>query len=220
MRRKDVSPGELPKLVSLKQANTSWLKIERETGIPRRIAKRAYEQWQRNQAWEQLKEARKDVAAEEFRKHLDALTQMADSLIGALRVPSSSSETSKADDLLAGLWQKDVSPAPEPSEFAVRRYLSDRDMRRIERRNRLVFQALQAHTQGKVKWEALEEWKKSWDDGVSYLAQLRKQALDVMKGYLAQKPGLKERMEKATALKDIVDRLVVLVLGKVWKGVP
>lgn len=47
MKKIEVSEIELDKILKFKGEKASWLKIERETGIERRIAKRAYEEWNR-----------------------------------------------------------------------------------------------------------------------------------------------------------------------------
>jgi hypothetical protein len=87
MRRRHVSPEELAMIIRLRHENASWLKIQRETGVPRRIGQRAYVQWGRSQASEELKEARKDVAAQAFREHMDSLVTLATSFVMNLEVP-------------------------------------------------------------------------------------------------------------------------------------
>ena len=51
MKKRLLADDEFNQVLKLKQAGASWLKIQREAGIPRRIAQRAYEDWQRNQSW-------------------------------------------------------------------------------------------------------------------------------------------------------------------------
>ena len=69
MKRVVLSNSQLEQVLSLRQNGLSWVKIQRETGIPRRIARRDYEESQQRQ----LESARKDVAAQEYRLHLDLL---------------------------------------------------------------------------------------------------------------------------------------------------
>ena len=64
-----MSDEQLTQLINLKRAGSSWVKIQRETGINRRTAKRAYDKWHRSQNLDVFKEARKDAAAQAFRVH-------------------------------------------------------------------------------------------------------------------------------------------------------
>ena len=100
MRRRDLSHKELAKVITLRQESASWLKIQRETGIPRRIAQRAHEQYLRSQAREELKAARKEVAAEEFRTHLRLVTGFAESIVLTVCIPSSPNEMRHAKEAL------------------------------------------------------------------------------------------------------------------------
>ena len=87
MHRKKLSDKELNKIIRLRQDRASWLRIQRETGIHRQTAKRAYDKWERSKSLEELKEARKDVAAQVFREHMESLVILATSLVSNLAVP-------------------------------------------------------------------------------------------------------------------------------------
>lgn len=78
VKRIELSESQLESVIQLRQRRGySWLRIERETHIPRRVAKREYLRWEQQQAREDLQTARREVAAEEFREHLDALLDLA-----------------------------------------------------------------------------------------------------------------------------------------------
>jgi len=213
MRRRDLSHEELAKVIRLRQENATWLKIQRETGVPRRIAQRAYEQYVRSQAREELKAARKEVAAEEFRTHLGLLTGFAESIVLTICIPSSPNETRHAKEVLGMLYQRDrlhevdFIPAIEPTE---------RGKRRASYQNRMLFESLQAHTCGKVRWQALDEWEEAWDTCREDLIKLREEAHEVLSNILNQKPKLIDRIVTESVKKNAMERVAEGVLYIVW----
>jgi len=213
MRRRDVSPEELARIIRLRQSDTSWLKIQRDTGVSRRIAKRAYEEWGRSQAREELKVARKEVAVEEFRTHLSLLTGFAESIVLTICIPSSPNETRQAKEVLGMLWQRDrlheveFIPAIDPTE---------RGKRRAFHQNQMLFESLQAHISGKVRWQALDEWEKAWDTCKEDLAKFREEAHEIVLNILDQKPKLIDKIVEGRGKKDAMERMMDGVLQIVW----
>jgi len=216
MRRRDLSHEELAKVIRLRHENATWLKIQRETSIPRRIAQRAYEQYERSQAREELKAARKEVAAEEFRTHLGLLTGFADSIVLTICIPSSPNETRHAKDVLGMLYERDrlhevdFIPAIDPTE---------RGKRRAALQNQLLFESLRAHTYGRVRWQALGEWEDAWDTCREDLAKFREEAYEIVLNILDQKPKLTDRIVKGSGKKDAIERMVDGVLHVVWPNI-
>ena len=164
MRRRDLSEEELAQVIKLRRAGSSWVKIQSKTGINRRTAKRAYDKWQRSQSMEELREARKDVAAEEFREHKNSLITLAGSLVVALSVPSRPDEMkTNAEQFFSELWEQDllqrwVNLPSETREYYLMSQEHKRDMQFNFRKNQLLFNSLQEHTRGEgIRWEALEE---------------------------------------------------------------
>jgi hypothetical protein len=214
VRRRDLSHEELAKVIRLRQENASWLKIQRETGIPRRIAQRAYEQYQRSQAREELKAARKEVAAEEFRMHLNLLTRLADNIVLTICIPSSPNETRHAkevlDMLLQGDWLHEVDfiPAVDPTE---------RGKRQMGRQSQMLFESLQVHTHAKVRWQALDEWEEAWDTCISDLVKFREEAQKILSNILNQKPKLIEKIVEVSRKKDAMERMIDGVLHMAWQ---
>jgi hypothetical protein len=219
MRKRILSQEELHRIIALKQVKNSWLKIERDTGVPRQIARRAYDQWQSSQARDQLSDARKQVAAEEFRKHLKELNQLADSLVLSLYIPVSPVETMKADTLLNAVWQMDLS-RNEQTERIVTDFSTERRQRQTERRNRMLLQSLKEHTRGKVRWEALDQWEKSWDNCINYLLELKNNCRELIDGYLSLKKGVKKEISTKDSLEELKDKILETVLEFIWKGNP
>ncbi len=216
MRRRDVSPEELARIIRLRQSDTSWLQIQRDTGVSRRVAKRVYEEWGRSQAREELKAARKELAVEEFRTHLNLLTGFAESIVLTVCIPSSPNDTRHAKEILAVLWQRDrlhevdFIPAINPTE---------RGKRRAALQNQMLFKSLQAHTYGKVRWQALGEWEEAWDTSRENLIKLGEEAHEVLSNILDQKPKLTDRIVKGSGKKDAIERMVNGMLHVVWPSI-
>ncbi|MBA7659633.1 hypothetical protein ES703_67618 [subsurface metagenome] len=211
MRRRDVSPEELARIIRLRQGDTSWLQIQRDTGVSRRIAKRAYEEWGRSQAREELKTARKEVAAEEFRIHLNLMTEFEEDIIRTVCIQSMADDKRKAKDVLDVVWQRDrlhevdFIPAIDPTE---------KGRRRVRHQNQMLFESLQAHTYGEVRWQALDEWEQAWDMNREALIKLGEEANE-LPNILG--PRLTDRIVEGSRTKDPLKLMIEGVLHVVWK---
>ena len=215
MRRRDVSPEELARIINLRQINTSWLKIQRDIGVPRRIAKRAYEGWNRSQSREELKEARKVVAAEEFRIHLACLVKLAEALVKALKIPQPTHPPISAEEnLRIFLWESDIA-----GEYGVYGPSGTSRSWNCLRQNQILFKSLQSHTHEKVDWQMLEQWKKTWDECIRVQDVLRQEARGRLMDVLKQKSGLTDRIEKGSREKNTLDRMANGVLHTIWQGI-
>jgi hypothetical protein len=203
------------KVITLRTAGYSWMKIQKEVGIDRRTAKRVYEQWEHNQAKEELKAARQNVAAEEFRNHMQSLVKLEQSLFEVLTVPKMPSERRKANELLLQLWERDIGGEYGayglPGAKAETRYMV--------RQNQLIFKSLQVHTQGKVDWRAMGKWEESWNQCVSALVEFETAGHKILQNILEQKPDLKTAILKETDRKDMTERILKGILYIVWQYV-
>jgi len=229
MRRRDVSSEELAKIIRLRDENASWLKIQRETGVPRRIGQRAYVQWEHSQAREELKEARKDVAAQAFREHLKSLTTLAGSL--GLSVPSSIADMEKnAEQFFSELWEQDLLQRGPLSSLDIGtgevytrlpRPLVDRRFIILE--NELLFKCLQDHTRGEgVRWETLDEWGKARDNCAKIVPKLRKETSVVVDNFLNQEREanfLQRVKEESVESGNAVEQMAKAVLSAIWQGI-
>jgi len=216
MKRKELSDSELDLVIKLRQGSASWLGIQNKTGIPRRVAKRVYENWEHSQSLEELKAARRDVAGEEFRKHLRCLTLLAECLLDCLCVPSSPNETRNADEFLGQLYLRDIYQEAETGGTSWPG--GEKETRRIQRQNQMLFKSLQSHTRQEVHWEALEEWKQAWNACIKALNGLRTEASEVVENILNQKPNLKNKVQKGSGKKDAVKRMMKGVLATIWSN--
>lgn len=198
MKRRDLSQDELTQVIRLKQAGTSWVKIQRETGINRRTAKRVYEEWERSQSRDELKAVRKDVAAEEFRKHLQCLIKLAQSLVNALGIPGPN-ETLSAKGVLLNLWRRDI--VGEYGAYGSGK-LQTYGSETCVRQNQMLFESLKDHTREK-RWNALNEWEQAWDNCIQIFSKLRKEAREVIENILDQEEkGLLNRVKEGNKRED------------------
>lgn len=214
MRRRNISSEELAKVIALRQGNASWLKIQRDTGVPRRVAQRAYEQWGRGQAREELKAARKEVAAEEFRSHLLCLVKLAQSLVDTLYIPQPTSHPTMAKEVLLHLWQSDIvgefgAYGPPGIKQKPETYL---------RQNQMLLKSLKVHTREK-DWLALEQWGEAFDTCNTILSRLREKTGQTLSNILKRDPKLAERIMKGCRNRDVVERMADGVLHVVWQNI-
>lgn len=216
MRRRILSDQELEEVIKRKQSGASWLKIQNETGIPRRTAKRAYEDWERSRSLEDMSQVRRDVAMVEFRQHLHHLRKLADSLVDYLSVPDLPI-TESSHEVLSRLWQRNIIGEPN----AERGWAggAERATRRIVRQNRLLFEALRDHTRGEIRWEALNEWERAWDNSIHCLNELRKEAHEMVGNILDQQRDLRARIQEESVERDAVDRMAEAVLRAIWLAI-
>ncbi len=229
MKKIELAPEELDKVIKLKKSGTSWLKIQHETGINRRTAKRAYEKWEHSQSPEVLREARRDVAAKAFLEHMSSLITLAGSVVAALSVPSSPNLMDRnAEQFFSGLWHQDLLlrwtyiPS-ETREYYLMSQEHKRDMQFNFLENELLFKCLQDHTRGEgVRWEALKEWKKARDNCVKSLPKLRKELSVGVNNFLKQEREtnfLQRIKEEERTGHNPGDEMAKAVLNAVWQGV-
>ena len=166
MRKRYVSDGELNQVIKLKQSGASWMMIQNQTGVPRRSAQKAYEDWQRSQSIDELKAARVDVAAEEFRKHVDQLINLVESLARGLEVPKTPKITMNAEGYLDSLLEKIYR---EPKGYDITQIIETRESQRFLREYHMLLKSLEYHTREKVHWQLLERWKEAWNACTDHL---------------------------------------------------
>ena len=82
--------------------------------------------------------------------------------------------------------------------------------------NKALFESLQAHTCGKVRWQALDEREEAWDTCRKDLIKLQEEAHEVLSNILNEKSRLIDRIAKGSREKDVMKRMVEGVLYVVW----
>ena len=215
MKKRELSPIELKNVVELRRLGANWVEIARETKVERRAAKRAYEEWERDQKINEQKAVRFRVAAEAFHEHIDDLIRLAESLVSALHVPEMLRWLDNADEALDQLWMRNIQVELEPSPTS---QPTSGERERVVRRNKMLFKSLQKHTQEKVRWEALEEWKQARNNVVEYSKELRLEAIEVI-GNNLNELGLKGRIKTAIGGNDVTERISDGLREVIWRGI-
>lgn len=230
MRRTQLSNDELDKVLRLRQIGTNWSKIQHETGIHRRTAKHAYEKWQQSQTPQELKDARKEVAAKALFDHLHSLITLAAFLVTNLRVPPGPSIETNAERFFDGLWQSllwqdayaeeryNLGQGYVYAAGAPQCYLIGDSQTKVLQ-NKLLFRSLQEHTAGgEAPWQALSKWKMARDNCVQLLPELRKETREVVKNFVDQERQSKllHNLEEADIGDDPVNLMAETVLTAIW----
>ncbi len=216
MRKRYVSDDELNQIIKLKQAGASWLMIQNQTGVPRRSARNAYEDWQRSQSIDELKAARVGIAAEEFRKHVDLLIIVAETLAGGLEVPATPKMTINADELLYSLWEKSYRGI---KNYQPDKTIETRERQRFIREYQMLLKSLQYHTQEKVHWEVLKDWKQAWNSSISHLKRLEKEANSIAENIIKTDASLFETINSKSGQDKVEGRLAQTVLNVIWQNI-
>ncbi|MBA7650619.1 hypothetical protein ES703_58429 [subsurface metagenome] len=231
MRHRSLSDEELNGIINLKRAGTSWVKIQAETGINRRTAKRAYEKWERSQSLRELRDARKEVSAAEFRHHIEDLKNLAMSLAINSSVPPSPADMTNTEQFFPGLFEQDLLQrfsymGIETKQMSLlpgwNRYM---DKQFSIRENELLFQSLQDHIRAEVgRWNALEQWKEARDNSAKVLDKLRKETRVVVNNFLKQEREtnfLQRTIEASGERKPVeqVEQMAEAALNAIWRDI-
>jgi hypothetical protein len=213
MKKIVLSHNQLEQVIDLCEKGVSWVKIEKETGVARRIAKREYDEWLAKQSQRQLEEARREVVAQEYRMHLNLLSQMANLLLDSLVIPAPLTDLRGADEVISQFLKKDFYQ--DQLTFEVRLGQQQRE-NRVVRMNELLFKSLRDHTQRKVPWQVLDEWKETRNSCVEDIIKMRKEIREVFVNIVNQKPKLKEKIDKANKDSKVLEHCVDGILIYVW----
>ncbi len=208
MKKRELSDAELQTVISLKQKGQSWLRIQNDTGIPRHIAKRSYNQWQSSKSIDQLKEARKEVAVEEFKVHLKVLVSLAQSIIASLRIPTLMETVSFSEINQTWMDNKPKDNWDIPAQL-------------VYKRKERLFQSLQEHMQEKIDWQLLGDWKQARAGLNDRIKMLYNEAMEIMKNILSQREytDVKTAIEKQLKGEVSIDKLTDGVIELVWRGI-
>lgn len=192
MKRILLSNSQLEQVLDLREKGVSWVKIEKATGIARRIAKREYDEWSAKQSQRQLEDARKEVVAQEYRIHLNLLSYMANSLLDSLVIPNPLSDLRSADEVISQFLTKNFYQ-DQPS-FELRLEDQQRE-KRINRMNELLYKSLRDHTERKVSWQALDIWCEARNHCMEDIEKIKKEISAFFTNILKQKTEQKSELK-------------------------
>ncbi len=231
MKKKELTHDQLDKVITLRQIGASWLKIQRETGINRRTAKRAYEKWHRSKSLEELKAARKDVAAQAFREHMDSLVTLATSLVANLNVPSSPDDMkTNAEEFLSLLWEQDllhhyISPRNDVDLYTMGYtqpfHIGDPQFYRREKE--LIFESLKVHTREEIRWDDIldNRWGRARDNCAKIVPKLREETSKVVNNFLNQErqADFLQSIKEGSGEDDPAERIAGAVFREIWRAI-
>lgn len=216
MRKRYVSDDELNQVIKLKQSGASWMMIQNQTGVPRRSAQKAYEDWQRSQSIDELKAARVDVAAEEFRKHVDQLINLAESLASGLEVPKIPTLTMNAGEYLDSLWEKTYR---EIQGYNLSQTIENRERQRFIREYHMLLKSLEYHTREKVHWQLLEKWKEAWNDCISHLSNFKNETDTIAANLIDIDANLIKTINDKSQRETAAEMMAQAVLNEIWQNI-
>lgn len=162
----------------------SWAAIGRELDINRQVLKREYTNWEESQAQaslqvvqeEPIQAVRQEALVEEFHKHLDSLSALAQELSEPLDKALTSRHGTPSDDVFAPVLEVD-RPLSNAAEEAY-----GGKMRQVwRRRRRWLYQSLLAHLAVTSWAENLQNWKECLPARDTAQRQLENRALQCLR---------------------------------------
>lgn len=180
MRRRFVSDEDLDTVISLRKSGAGWLKIQEVTGIPRRTAKRVYDEWQQSRAAEEVTTARRQVAAEAFNSHMRDLVKLAHEISAGLATPGLA-DRRDGTQVLGSIFEADIHGNGQDKTHypSIRRDVED-----IKRQNRVLFDSLKEHTKDTVNWQTLADWQVARDEWKMNMERLESTAAELVRNIL------------------------------------
>ena len=167
-----------------------------------------------------MKEARKIVAAEVMREHINYLLQVAKALTENLRVPTLNDIPFNADQFLDELWKiniiyRNISP---DSVYNNLKIYSKEDN---PRQNRMLFKSLVTHTQDKVQWGDLDKWKNSWNNNINIISFLKLETLKMIDVFLnreeSKTPNITANIKKDTQHKNPYEQMAEVIINELLR---
>lgn len=219
MKKIDVTEEQMERIIRMRERGVSWLQIQENTEVPRRVAQRAYREWERRRLADELKAVRRELAAEDFRKHRGYVIELAQETvekidISTLPVLEGTAEAYLSSLLTTNRWVVKEEEGVQVTGTVASRVLSDRQ---VKRQNEMLFKSLKEHTSGKVRWGAYEEWKSAWDDCSRAMDDLKEEIHHRLGGELETRPELMSGFVESGP-EETIKTLVDTVLKTLWRS--
>lgn len=202
MRRRYISDEERENIVQLRKSGAGWLRIETMTGIPRRTAKRAFEETQQRQSKDEIQAARRQVVADLFQLHLIDLIAMAEAIVTSLSQPDLADKRD-GNSILANVLATNIRNRRMTGQVVG---AEQTDV--IRRQNRILLDSLKQHTDSKIRWQKLDDWRMARNEWQNGMRQLRATSMTLIRNFMKQESN---RWDPAisTKLDDrLIDRMV------------
>lgn len=205
MRWRYVPDEKLNDIIRLKNSRASWVKIQKETGVPRRTAQRAYEEYEKSKSVQELKAARQQVISEQFNYHLQDLIAFAHSLTFGLGDPTIGDKRS-ADEIIDEIFKRNIR-VHRINNSLTGNTSTQKDV--VIRQNKMLFESLKAHTREVVRWKPLEEWRTARDSWIHNLNNLKKEATKIVDNLLQEKVDQIEIPEITAGVFEAACRAII-----------
>jgi len=222
MKKREVTGAALKNIIALRQLGSNWTKIEDETKVERRAAKRAYEEWKHAKEIEERDAARFRIEAEAWLEHTNDLVSLAAGLISKLSLSPVLADLEKnSKQFLSVLWKEDLLQRYVSSETGEKIYPGD--LETYWQEQKLLFESLKVHTKGKVRWDALDtDWKGARDKCADIVSQLRA-GITMVVGNSILEQQMVGSIEDATKLMaegmDPRKRIEEVMLTQLWQRI-
>ena len=223
-----ISDEMLEKIVALVQGGANWSKIQRETGIDRRTAKNVYKKWELNSSVEDLQKVRREIAAVEFRTHMDSMVTLAMTLVSNLSLPSSIADMKRnSQEFFEWFWQQDLllrySDSPQATIIPVDNegFLTG-DQKIYYEEKKLLFKSLRDHTRGEVQWNVLDnDWKNARDKCTISVPDFLKRTRELVDNYIknATDTDFLKKVKKATKKDDPAKNITETIVNVMWRSI-
>jgi len=216
MRKKYITEEELEKIKRFVELGASWLKIQDETKIPRRSAKRAYEEYMRSKSGDDLKAGRQQVISEQFHAHMRDLISLAQSLVSSIGEPVVG-DTRSSEKVLDSILEIDVR-THRISNRLMGTTSATKEL--VIRQNKILLQSLKVHTHETVEWEMLDEWGRDRNIWINKLIELNKEAGEIINNLIQGEQFGKIIKDNVDLIKinEIADGIVDATVRAILNG--
>ncbi len=209
-----VTQQTLEHIIRLRQEGSTWKSIGVAAKVPRRTAKRLFEAWQRATSVIEMDAVRRDIARDELRRHLDAMSWLAQGLVAHLTLEDAVRSTGTAEEHLKSLWTRGIPDRLVPGGAS---FEGDPSEGQAVRRNQLLFRALKEHARG-VDWRELDSWKAAWNAWGRPRTALEKTVLAAVGRLSRAYPDLEDRVFMGLGAPHPVERLAAVAVEALSRG--
>jgi len=220
MRKFELNDQQMERIIELKRRGFTWMGIQRDIMIDRRIVKRVFTEWEQSQSVEELKEARQKLAIEEFNRHQVSTFHFNRQFVTHLDFPRADYVKYDADGYMDIFLNKSLGNGEDSKYFNGEEKDPKRLNRQIRRRNEWLFRSLREHTAKDVDWNVFENWKDSWNNCVRHVPQMETEA----QTFVDSLPAQRERRRKMSEYDSLMDQQAIkkLIEGYVvntWQNI-
>lgn len=216
-----LSEEELKDVDTFLQEKPSFSAVARAMKINRITIQKQYEKWKYMKIAAATSSVRLELAREEYRNHFNHLERMAEALVTFLwdaYIPCGEGESDnnkeRPNEFPDDFWSSLLEEKEDKDEpFGRKKEI------RVIRRGKQLFESLKKHSERKVHWELLEEWKRLWDASSDLNESMWKEALEEFHNFY------KNRGKSFDSILDINDHPEQLLfihrglIRMVWQAV-